>query len=128
MPMFLVKDRRLGMDHYVFTHIDPRTDGYPGDVIDGVTLDYDMNAVHRWPNGQPRPQPQYALLYLNQLRRCLLLPLRHGSQLGAGGGGLVLRGLQRRVQSGLGLARLARRLHLGRRVWLSAACRSSWHN
>jgi hypothetical protein len=56
--MFLIKDRRLGMDNYVFTQMDPRTEGYKGDVIEGVTLDYDMNAIHRWPHGQSRPDPQ----------------------------------------------------------------------
>jgi hypothetical protein len=56
--MFLVKDRRLGMDNYVFTQTDPRTEGYKSDVIEGVTLDYDMNAIHLWPDRQPRPNPQ----------------------------------------------------------------------
>lgn len=56
--MFLVKDRRLGMNNYVFTQSDPRAEGYAGDVIDGVALEYDMNAIHLWPDGQPRPNPQ----------------------------------------------------------------------
>jgi hypothetical protein len=56
--MFLVKDRRLGMDNYVFTHVDPRIDGYKGDLIEGVTLDYDISAISLWPDGQPRPKPQ----------------------------------------------------------------------
>lgn len=56
--MFLIKDRRLGMDNYVFLHSDPRTEGYQGDVIEDVTLDYDMNAIHLWPDGQPGPNPQ----------------------------------------------------------------------
>ena len=56
--MFLAIDRRLGMDNYVFTQTDPRTEGYEGDVIDGVSLDYDMNAIHHWPDGQPHPNPQ----------------------------------------------------------------------
>ncbi|MBX9679007.1 MAG: hypothetical protein K2X38_09610 [Gemmataceae bacterium] len=56
--MFLVKDRRLGMDHFIFTQMDPREDGYRGDVIENVSLDYDMNAVHRWPEGLGRPDPQ----------------------------------------------------------------------
>ncbi|MFL5338579.1 MAG: hypothetical protein ACJ8F7_00280 [Gemmataceae bacterium] len=56
--MFLVKDRRLGMDTYVFTRTDPRTDGYKGDVIEGVSLDYDMNAIHIWPDGEDSPNPQ----------------------------------------------------------------------
>jgi hypothetical protein len=32
-------------------------DGYQGEVIDGVSLDYDMNAIHLWPDGEPCPQP-----------------------------------------------------------------------
>ncbi len=56
--MFLVKDRRLGMDNYVFTQTDPRTEGFKGEVAEGVTLDFDMNAIHYWPNGQRRPNPQ----------------------------------------------------------------------
>ena len=59
--MFLIKDRRLGMDNYVFTQMDPRTEGYKGDVSEGVALDYDMNAIHRWPDGEPRPDPQLGL-------------------------------------------------------------------
>lgn len=56
--MFLIKDRRFGMDNFVFTQTDPRTEGYTGDVSEDVELVYDMNAIHRWPNGQPRPDPQ----------------------------------------------------------------------
>lgn len=56
--MFLIHDRRLAMDNYVFTQTDPRTDGYKGEVIEGVTLDYDMNAIHHWPDGERRPDPQ----------------------------------------------------------------------
>lgn len=60
--MFLVKDRRLGMNNYVFTHMAPRTEGYRGDVIEGVTLDYDMNAIHHWPDGLPAPNPQLGVI------------------------------------------------------------------
>ena len=56
--MFLVKDRRLGMDNYVITQTDPRAEGYKGDVLEGVTIEYDMNAIHDWPDGQDRPNPQ----------------------------------------------------------------------
>ena len=56
--MYLAKDRRLGMDNYVFTQTDPRTEGYKGDVIEDVTLDYDMNGIHLWPNGKGPPKPQ----------------------------------------------------------------------
>jgi hypothetical protein len=56
--MFLIKEQRLGTDYFVFTHTDPRKEGYRGEVIDGVSLDYDMNAVHLWPDGEPFPEPQ----------------------------------------------------------------------
>lgn len=56
--MFLVKDRRLGMDKYVFTQMDPRAEGYKGDVIEGVALKYDIEAIHNWPDGENRPNPQ----------------------------------------------------------------------
>jgi hypothetical protein len=59
--MFLIKDRRLGMDNYVFTQTDPRPEGYKGDVIEAVTLDYDMNAIYHWSDGQPSPNPQLGL-------------------------------------------------------------------
>ncbi|MBY0455930.1 MAG: hypothetical protein K2V38_01185 [Gemmataceae bacterium] len=58
--MYLVRLRRLGVDDFVFTHTDPREEGYSGDVEDGVGLDFDMNEVARWPDGTPRPQPQLA--------------------------------------------------------------------
>jgi hypothetical protein len=59
--MFLVKDRRLGMDNYVFVATDPRKDGFAGDVTEGATLDYDMNRIHIWPYGEASPQPQLGL-------------------------------------------------------------------
>ncbi len=54
--MFLVEDRRHGTTHLVFTSEDPRKDGYKGEVIEGVSLDYDMQAVHSWPDGHRRPE------------------------------------------------------------------------
>ena len=54
--MFLVEDRRHGTTYLVFTSEDPRKDGYKGQVIDGVSLDYDLSAVHSWPKGQARPE------------------------------------------------------------------------
>ncbi len=54
--MFLVEDSRHGTTYLVFTYEDPRKDGFTGEVIDGVSLDYDMHAVHRWPEGDPRPE------------------------------------------------------------------------
>lgn len=54
--MFLVKDERYGATYLVFTWEDPRSEGYQGQVIEGVCLDYDMEAVHDWPDGHERPQ------------------------------------------------------------------------
>jgi hypothetical protein len=54
--MFLIEDRRHGATYLVFTWEDPRNSGFRGDVIEGVTLEYDMEAVHRWDDGQPRPE------------------------------------------------------------------------
>jgi hypothetical protein len=54
--MFLVEDRRYGVTNLVFTYEDPRKEGYAGDVVDGVRLDYDMEAVHRWRDGEDRPE------------------------------------------------------------------------
>src|SRR6185312_4041354 len=56
--MFLVEDRRAGLHNFVFTHTDPRPDGCKGNVISDVRLDYDMNAIHLWPYGEARPDPQ----------------------------------------------------------------------
>jgi hypothetical protein len=46
------------MDNYVFTQTDPRLEGYKDNVIEDVILAYDMNAIHLWADGQPRPNPQ----------------------------------------------------------------------
>ncbi|HET6878617.1 MAG TPA: hypothetical protein VFI31_00495 [Pirellulales bacterium] len=54
--MFLVPDKIGDVTYLVFTGEDPRRSGYTGDVIDDVTLDYDMQAVHAWPNGAPSPE------------------------------------------------------------------------
>jgi hypothetical protein len=53
--MFLVESRRHGALVLVFTWEDPRQDGCTDPVIGGVILDYDMDRVHDWPYGQPRP-------------------------------------------------------------------------
>jgi hypothetical protein len=53
--MYLVEDRRNSTTHLVFTWDDPRKAGYQAEVIEGVTLDYDVEAVHCWPDGQERP-------------------------------------------------------------------------
>jgi hypothetical protein len=54
--MFLVEDNRHGATYLVFTSEDPRKDGYSGAVTAGVSLDYDMEAVHGWADGEARPQ------------------------------------------------------------------------
>ena len=53
--MFLVKDTLYGTTYLVFTWKDPRQDGFTGQVDEDVELDYDMEAVHRWPEGGKRP-------------------------------------------------------------------------
>ncbi|MGA2065104.1 MAG: hypothetical protein ABSG86_09050 [Thermoguttaceae bacterium] len=53
--MFLVKDEVPGATYLVFTWEDPRRDGYRGEVVDDVSLDYDVEVVHRWPDGGPQP-------------------------------------------------------------------------
>lgn len=53
--MFLVPDKIGDVTYLVFTGEDPRRSGFAGKVIDDVALDYDMDAVHRWPNGDPAP-------------------------------------------------------------------------
>lgn len=55
--MFLVEDHRYGKTYLVFTYEDPGKDGYTGNVIEGVNLDYDMEAVHSWRDGHARPEP-----------------------------------------------------------------------
>src|SRR5487761_1882779 len=57
MHMFLVKDKIGEIIYLEFTWEDPRRAGYTGDVIADVNLDYDMQAVHRWPNGEAQPEP-----------------------------------------------------------------------
>jgi hypothetical protein len=55
--MFLVEDKRHGTTYLVFTWEDPRKGGYKGNVIENVTLDYEMERVHRWPHGSDAPKP-----------------------------------------------------------------------
>jgi hypothetical protein len=54
--MFLVEDKRHGAIYLVFTWEDPRKVGYKGNVVEDVTLDYDILTVHRWEDGQARPE------------------------------------------------------------------------
>ena len=54
--MFLVEDKQhISPPLLVFTWQNPRRDGYMGDLIEGVTLDYD-DAVHAWPEGTASPR------------------------------------------------------------------------
>ena len=54
--MFLLQDNRHGVINLVFTWEDPRKSGYKGDFVEDVSLDYDMEMVHRWLDGEPRPE------------------------------------------------------------------------
>lgn len=54
--MYLVKDSRHGATYLVFTWRDPREDGYKGDVLEGVSLDFDELALSLWPDGAARPE------------------------------------------------------------------------
>jgi hypothetical protein len=54
--MFLVMDDRFGVTYLVFTWEDPRREGYRGPVTEGVSLDYNLEAVHAWPDGHDRPE------------------------------------------------------------------------
>lgn len=53
--MFLVKRQLPRMILYVFIWGNPRLQGYKGEQDEGVTLDYDMEAVHTWAEGEPDP-------------------------------------------------------------------------
>ena len=55
--MFLVKDNAYGTTYLVFTHKNPRKNGFRGVVEEDVELDYDVEAVHRWPEGATAPVP-----------------------------------------------------------------------
>src|SRR5438552_3032243 len=54
--MFLVEDNRDGATYVVFTWKNPRKDGYAGNVTEGVGLDYDMEEVHSWADGEDCPE------------------------------------------------------------------------
>jgi hypothetical protein len=54
--MFLAIDRRLGGRNWVFTWENPRQDGFTGEVIEDVALDYDMENIHSWPDSHRRPE------------------------------------------------------------------------
>ena len=56
IAVYLVKDIRHGSTFLVFTWEDPKNAGYKGAVIEDVGLDYDMDHVHRWPDGSQRPE------------------------------------------------------------------------
>ena len=52
--MFFVRDPSL-LGVCIFTHGDPRRDGYTGPLEEGVTLEYDMSGVSVWRDGERRP-------------------------------------------------------------------------
>jgi hypothetical protein len=54
--VFLVEDHWQGGRNLVFTWEDPRADGYTGNVLDDVRLNYDMEAVHDRTQSQSRPE------------------------------------------------------------------------
>jgi len=54
--MFLVTDQRYGATYRVFTVEDPRKLGFNADLIEGVSLDYDFETVHRWSEGERQPE------------------------------------------------------------------------
>ena len=54
--MFLVKVDDDQIHHLVFTWKNPKLDGYEGDVVPNVDLDYDMEAVHTWSAGAAKPE------------------------------------------------------------------------
>ena len=56
--MYLVPTEYRGVRHNVFTSDDPREAGYEGEIMDGVFLDYDLDAVLRWDEGEERPEAQ----------------------------------------------------------------------
>jgi len=54
--MYLVEDVRDGATTLVFTWYDPSKDGWDGTVTGGVELDYDMEAIFAWADGEDRPE------------------------------------------------------------------------
>jgi hypothetical protein len=54
--MFLVEDHWHGGRNLVFTWEDPRADGYTGNVLERVFLNYEMEVVHSRPPGESRPE------------------------------------------------------------------------
>jgi hypothetical protein len=54
--VFLIEDKRHGATFLVFTSEDPRKDGYTGSVAEGVSLEYDIIAVHSWLDGEEAPE------------------------------------------------------------------------
>lgn len=54
--MFRVQTQRFGTTRQVFTVEDPRKAGYKGDAEDGVNLEFDMEAVYTWPEGERMPE------------------------------------------------------------------------
>lgn len=55
--MYLTKHLRAGKVVLVFTAVDPRNDGFVGDIEDSVSLEFDMNQIFQWEDGEVRPCP-----------------------------------------------------------------------
>ncbi len=56
VPKFFINDQRYGVTYLLFLAEDPRRRGCEIGPVDAVTLDYDMQAVHHWPEGDPCPE------------------------------------------------------------------------
>jgi len=54
--VYLVEDKRDGFPNLVFMWENPRKAGYEGSIVEGVTLDYDSDAVHSGPAGAAAPE------------------------------------------------------------------------
>ena len=55
--MFRVETQRFGTTRQVFLWTDPGTSGFKGAVEEGVSLDYDGERIHSWPDGSKMPAP-----------------------------------------------------------------------
>ncbi len=56
VPKFLIKDQRYGVAYLLFLAEDPRRRGFEIRCVDAVVLDYNMELVHHWPEGDPCPE------------------------------------------------------------------------
>jgi hypothetical protein len=53
--MYLIRDQRFGETYLVFTWQDPRKDGYAGEDVEEVALDY-VDSVNDWADSAQRPE------------------------------------------------------------------------